>query len=175
MVRDRDGQGSRLTQGISPNRNYGSNTAQQRKPVNRMIGNNNYVDRAERIELINGRNRDNHHLDAQAMRRNGSEQRFSNPYGQKKNGYNQSTLQGLPKGSAAHLPTALQNQYLLNNQGTQSSKNLQSRSNQAQSVNRQLAQAYASKKATPYQKNNRNNSKFDRNVSNAKAYLNNQL
>ena len=51
IIRDRDGQGSRLTQGISPNRNYGSN-AQQRKPaMNRMFaGNNNYVDRAERID-----------------------------------------------------------------------------------------------------------------------------
>lgn len=173
VIRDRGDQNSRLTQAtVSPARNYGSNSHQSRKmAMNGMFGanNNNYVDRLERLEMINGKNRDNHYLGNDGLRRNGSEQRFINNYSSKKNSYN-----GVNKGSTSGLPTALQNQFLLNNHsgGNQSTKNLH-RGNQASSGTRQLQNVYASKKTATNTKNNRGPSKYDRNVVNAKAYLNN--
>jgi len=108
VIRDRGDQNSRLTQAtVSPARNYGSNSHQSRKmAMNGMFGanNNNYVDRLERLEMINGKNRDNHYLGKDGLRSNGSEQRFINNYSSKKNSYN-----GVNKGSTSGLPTALQN------------------------------------------------------------------
>ena len=71
IVRDREGQGSSLK--YSPGRKHEGNVGPRRGMGKMFAANNNYVDRAERIELINAGNRQMQNDNGSSLKRNVSE------------------------------------------------------------------------------------------------------
>lgn len=135
------------------------------------------------------------------MRRNGSENRFQNNAYNKKGNSNTLNAGGLSihgsnakyQGGAngaqhglSHLPTALQDHFLQQNSGTNSTKNLSRAHNQlftsgSRSISNNPISSTGKKYSLKFQQNtngnssngpsSRNGRKYERNVSNARAYL----